>query len=85
MWTAVSNHKQPFIEFLNQKAKILGMEKLGWQDVDAPLLWECKTISLPMTKPVILSLNTLQALDRNLQICKTCFGKSLGRGGRSSK
>ena len=37
MWTAVSNHKQPFIEFLNQKAKILGMEKLGWQDVDAPV------------------------------------------------
>ena len=37
MWTAVSNHKQPFIEFLNQKAKILGMEKLGWQDVDAPI------------------------------------------------
>ena len=37
MWTAVSNHKQPFIEFLKQKAKILGMEKLGWQDVDAPI------------------------------------------------
>ncbi|MCQ6276363.1 M3 family oligoendopeptidase [Bacillus sp. V3B] len=37
MWTAVSNHKQPFIKFLNQKAKILGMEKLGWQDVDAPV------------------------------------------------
>ncbi|WP_428911510.1 M3 family oligoendopeptidase [Niallia sp. Krafla_26] len=37
MWSAVSNHKLPFIEFLNQKAKILGMEKLGWQDVDAPV------------------------------------------------
>lgn len=37
MWTAVSNNKQPFIDFLNQKAKILGMEKLGWQDVDAPV------------------------------------------------
>ena len=37
MWTAVSNYKQPFIAFLNQKAKILGMEKLGWQDVDAPV------------------------------------------------
>jgi len=37
MWTAVSNHKQPFINFLKQKAKILGMEKLGWQDVDAPV------------------------------------------------
>jgi pepF/M3 family oligoendopeptidase len=37
MWTAVSLHKQPFVEFLNQKAKILKMEKLGWQDVDAPV------------------------------------------------
>jgi oligoendopeptidase F len=37
MWTAVSNYKQPFIEFLNQKSRILGMEKLGWQDVDAPV------------------------------------------------
>lgn len=37
MWGAVSKHKQPFIDFLNQKAKILGMEKLGWQDVDAPI------------------------------------------------
>ncbi|WP_147534302.1 M3 family oligoendopeptidase [Bacillus marasmi] len=37
MWTAVANHKQPFIDFLNQKAKLLGMEKLGWQDVDAPV------------------------------------------------
>lgn len=37
MWAAVSNHKQPFVDFLKQKAKILGMEKLGWQDVDAPV------------------------------------------------
>lgn len=37
MWTAVSNNKQPFLDFLNQKAKLLGMEKLGWQDVDAPV------------------------------------------------
>ncbi|SER32513.1 oligoendopeptidase, pepF/M3 family [Gracilibacillus ureilyticus] len=37
MWSAVSNNKQPFIDFLNQKAKLLGMEKLAWQDVDAPL------------------------------------------------
>ena len=34
---AVSTHKGAFIQFLNQKAKILGMEKLGWQDVDAPV------------------------------------------------
>ncbi|MDL5040265.1 M3 family oligoendopeptidase [Heyndrickxia coagulans] len=37
MWKAVSENKQPFVDFLNQKAKIFGMEKLGWQDVDAPV------------------------------------------------
>src|SRR5690606_25297727 len=29
--------KEPFIQFLNRKAQLLGMEKLGWQDVDAPV------------------------------------------------
>ncbi|MFS0880529.1 M3 family oligoendopeptidase [Metabacillus niabensis] len=37
MWQAVSKHKQPFIALLKQKATILGMDKLGWQDVDAPV------------------------------------------------
>ncbi|MFC4402280.1 M3 family oligoendopeptidase [Gracilibacillus xinjiangensis] len=37
MWTAVTNNKQAFIDFINQKAKLLGMDKLGWQDVDAPV------------------------------------------------
>lgn len=37
MWDAVARNKQPFIALLNQKAKILGMDRLGWQDVDAPI------------------------------------------------
>src|SRR5699024_2944730 len=37
MWSAVAHNKQPFIDFLQQKAKLLGMEKLDWQDVDAPV------------------------------------------------
>lgn len=37
MWSSVSKNKQPFIEYLNHKATLLGMEKLGWQDVDAPI------------------------------------------------
>ncbi|MBB6446639.1 M3 family oligoendopeptidase [Bacillus benzoevorans] len=38
MWTAVSKRKQSFLDFLKQKAKIFGMEKLSWQDVDAPVV-----------------------------------------------
>ncbi len=37
MWGAVAENKAPFIEFLQQKANLLGLEKLGWQDVDAPV------------------------------------------------
>lgn len=37
MWGAVENNKQPFLDYLQQKAKLLGMEQLGWQDVDAPV------------------------------------------------
>ncbi|GAB4073784.1 M3 family oligoendopeptidase [Barrientosiimonas marina] len=37
MWTAVEENKQPFIDFLNRKASVLGMDKLGWQDVEAPV------------------------------------------------
>ncbi|GKV68665.1 oligoendopeptidase F [Sporosarcina sp. NCCP-2716] len=37
MWSAVDSHKQTFIDYLDQKARLLGMEQLGWQDVDAPV------------------------------------------------
>lgn len=37
MWSAVAQNKQPFIDLLKQKANLFGMEKLGWQDVDAPV------------------------------------------------
>lgn len=39
MWTAVAKNKQPFIQFLEQKGKVLGIGKLEWQDVDAPLVF----------------------------------------------
>lgn len=38
MWKAVSDHKQPFIDYLNRKAKLLGKEKLSWQDTEAPVM-----------------------------------------------
>jgi oligoendopeptidase, pepF/M3 family len=37
MWQAVAENKKPFIGFLKKKAQLLGMEKLGWQDVEAPV------------------------------------------------
>lgn len=37
MWQVISDHKQPFVDFLNRKAKLLGLEKLSWYDLDAPV------------------------------------------------
>ncbi|WP_432355587.1 M3 family oligoendopeptidase [Sporosarcina sp. A2] len=37
MWSAVDAKKQTFINYLEQKADLFGMDQLGWQDVDAPV------------------------------------------------
>ncbi|REB07094.1 oligoendopeptidase [Sporosarcina sp. BI001-red] len=44
MWSAVDAQKQTFLDYLAQKANLLEMDKLGWQDVDAP-------VALGETKP----------------------------------
>jgi oligoendopeptidase F len=36
MWTVISENKQLLVEYLNRKAKLLGVEKLSWFDLDAP-------------------------------------------------
>jgi len=38
MWDVIAKNKQPFVDFLNRKAKIFGKEKLSWVDVDAPIV-----------------------------------------------
>ncbi|WP_209974653.1 M3 family oligoendopeptidase [Paenibacillus eucommiae] len=37
MWEVIDKNKAVFTEYLQRKAKIMGLEKLGWADVDAPL------------------------------------------------
>lgn len=37
MWGAIANHKQPFVDYLNRKAELLGKDSLDWYDVDAPV------------------------------------------------
>ncbi|MBD3109539.1 M3 family oligoendopeptidase [Bacillus sp. AGMB 02131] len=38
MWQAITDSKDHLVRFLDRKAKLLGVEKLSWYDVDAPLL-----------------------------------------------
>lgn len=44
MWGAISANKEPFARYLDRKARLLGKEKLDWQDVDAPVTESVKTI-----------------------------------------
>lgn len=37
MWQAIAKNKQPFFDFMKQKANLMGKEKLAWYDVDAPV------------------------------------------------
>lgn len=37
MWKVISDNKAPFVKFLQRKAEMLGIEKLSWFDLDAPL------------------------------------------------
>ncbi|WP_102029333.1 M3 family oligoendopeptidase [Salirhabdus sp. Marseille-P4669] len=45
MWGAIAKNKQPFVEYLNRKASMLGKEKLNWYDLDAPISSSNETIS----------------------------------------
>jgi oligoendopeptidase F len=37
MWKVITENKAPFVDYLNRKAKLLGVEKLSWYDQDAPI------------------------------------------------
>ncbi|QXE02925.1 M3 family oligoendopeptidase [Terribacillus sp. DMT04] len=37
MWGAIADEKDTFVNYLQRKADLLGLEKLSWYDIDAPL------------------------------------------------
>ncbi|MCF6138010.1 M3 family oligoendopeptidase [Pseudalkalibacillus berkeleyi] len=37
MWKVIEQHKNTFVKYLDRKAEMLGLEQLGWTDVDAPI------------------------------------------------
>ncbi|ULL18419.1 oligoendopeptidase [Paenibacillus sp. H1-7] len=37
MWGVIERGKDVFVQYLNRKAKLLGIDKLSWYDVDAPV------------------------------------------------
>lgn len=44
MWSAIQESKQVLVRYLDRKAKLLGVEKLDWHDVEAPIGAATKTI-----------------------------------------
>jgi oligoendopeptidase F len=45
MWNTIESYKPKVVAYLRRKAKILGVEKLAWHDVEAPLSTEEKKVS----------------------------------------
>ncbi|WP_442603299.1 M3 family oligoendopeptidase [Paenibacillus sp. KN14-4R] len=45
MWDVIDRNKDVFVEYLNRKAKLMGLEKLGWVDVEAPLAGGAKEVT----------------------------------------
>ncbi|QGQ47916.1 M3 family oligoendopeptidase [Metabacillus sediminilitoris] len=37
MWQVISENKQPLVDYMKRKAKMLGVPKLSWYDVEAPV------------------------------------------------
>ncbi|MBO8157309.1 MAG: M3 family oligoendopeptidase [Bacillaceae bacterium] len=45
MWGAISKHKEPFVKYLQRKAKLLGEKNMSWHDLNAPVGQLSKKIS----------------------------------------
>lgn len=45
MWAVIQDTKSVLVEYLNRKAKLLGLDGLSWTDVDAPLRTSATKIS----------------------------------------
>jgi pepF/M3 family oligoendopeptidase len=54
MWDVIDRSKDIFVEYLNRKAKLMGLEKLAWVDVDAPLGEAAQKISFDEGAKTIL-------------------------------
>ncbi|MCH9614646.1 MAG: hypothetical protein SP1CHLAM54_13900 [Chlamydiia bacterium] len=55
MWQAVDAHKGTLQKYLDRKAELLGVEKLSWFDLDAPLFSQDKSISYQNAQTSIIA------------------------------
>lgn len=81
MWQVITENKKPFVQFLNRKASMLGLEKLSWYDVeqDRSVLTER---SIRMMKPQISLPASFQRLAKS---CPHSLKKRFGTAGLRRK
>jgi len=54
MWQAIENRKDRLVAYLERKAKLLGVEKLSWHDVSAPIGTNARQVSYEEAASFIL-------------------------------
>ncbi|TWT03653.1 M3 family oligoendopeptidase [Planomicrobium sp. CPCC 101079] len=54
MWGAISEGKAPFVSYLKRKAELLGLPKLEWQDLNAPITKSTQKVSYDEAAAFIL-------------------------------
>ncbi len=54
MWQVIESNKRPFTDYFRRKAKLLGVERLSWHDVDAPLEGEQTSYSFEEAAQLIV-------------------------------
>lgn len=54
MWGAITENKAPFTSYLKRKAELLGVEKLEWHDLAAPIAKSTKKVSYDEAADFIL-------------------------------
>ncbi|MBL0387402.1 M3 family oligoendopeptidase [Tumebacillus sp. ITR2] len=45
MWNTINEYREPFVKYLNRKANLIGLERLAWSDIHAPIGESTSTLS----------------------------------------
>lgn len=78
MWNVIQTNKPTFVRFLDRKAKLLGLEKLSFYDVEAPLVFSSEPKNILIKKAQILSSNNLINSARKWQTSRNPLSKKVG-------
>jgi oligoendopeptidase F len=74
MWDVIDKNKHFFVDYLQTKARLLGLDKLGWQDVEAPIGAASRTVPYDEARTFIV--NQFRAFSPDMAaFAESCFDK----------